>query len=450
MTTAAPTALQSDTPSPVATGLGRDFWLFRLGQAISVLGDSCGAIALSWWILDATGSAVVMSSVLAPAMVVRIVLTPLFGPLGDRVTRKKLIIVSDLWRGALTMVLAVLAYEGRFALPAVIGLYVLTAIGSALYGPPSTSIVPQLVSAEKLNRAFQQSQAIASAGAIVGGLTGGALVGFLGVPGAFAIDAISFFVGAATAQLIRADTRPGGTSAAFGADGSGGSALTRWTVDLKRGFRFLYAVRVLFVMALVAMLVNFLLAPMFVVLPVLVKLGRGLPPWYLGALESGMGAGAILGALGAGWLCRKILPDRVVVLGIALTGIAVAALPWMPGVALPILATVTVGMSVSLANIPIMSQLAVATPDSYRSRVSSIMLFLCQGVMPLGVALAGVLLTAFGFAGTMTGMGVMTLLLAPTLFAIPHLSGFFRRAPQEAAGYLEALYPRAFAAPEEA
>jgi len=97
MTTAAPTALQSDTPSPVATGLGRDFWLFRLGQAISVLGDSCGAIALSWWILDATGSAVVMSSVLAPAMVVRIVLTPLFGPLGDRVTRKKLIIVSDLW-----------------------------------------------------------------------------------------------------------------------------------------------------------------------------------------------------------------------------------------------------------------------------------------------------------------------------------------------------------------
>jgi hypothetical protein len=55
---------------------------------------------------------------------------------------------------------------------------------------------------------------------------------------------------------------------------------------------------------------------MFVVLPVLVKLGRGLPPWYLGALESGMGAGAILGALGGGWLCRKILPDRVVVLGI--------------------------------------------------------------------------------------------------------------------------------------
>lgn len=450
MTTAAPTALQSDTPSPVATGLGRDFWLFRLGQAISVLGDSCGAIALSWWILDATGSAVVMSSVLAPAMVVRIVLTPLFGPLGDRVTRKKLIVVSDLWRAALTMVLAVLAYEGRFALPAVIGLYVLTAIGSALYGPPSTSIVPQLVSAEKLNRAFQQSQAIASAGAIVGGLTGGALVGFLGVPVAFAIDAISFLVGAASAQLIRADTRPGGASAAFGADRTGGSALTRWTVDLKRGFRFLYAVRVLFVMALVAMLVNFLLAPLFVVLPVLVKLGRGLPPWYLGALESGMGAGAILGALGAGWLCRTILPDRVVVLGIALTGIAVASLPWMPGVALPILATLTVGMAVSLANIPIMSQLAVATPDSYRSRVSSIMLFLCQGVMPLGVALAGVLLTAFGFAGTMTGMGVMTLLLAPTLFAIPHLSGFFRRPPQEAAGYLELLYPRAFAAPEQA
>ncbi|PYR46636.1 MAG: hypothetical protein DMF89_21400 [Acidobacteria bacterium] len=62
----------------------------------------------------------------------------------------------------------------------------------------------------------------------------------------------------------------------------------------------------------------------------------------------------------------------------------------------------SVGAAGSLADIPIMSQLAVATPDAYRSRVSSIMLFLCQGVAPLGVALAGLVLSAFGFAKTMT------------------------------------------------
>src|SRR2546427_7465306 len=88
--------------------------------------------------------------------------------LGDRFARKTLIVLSDLWRGALTCLLAIMAYQGRFALPAVSGLYVLTAIGTALYGPASTSIVPQLVTRESVNRAFQQSQAIASAGAILG------------------------------------------------------------------------------------------------------------------------------------------------------------------------------------------------------------------------------------------------------------------------------------------
>ena len=267
-------------------------------------------------------------------------------------------------------------------------------------------------------------------------------------PGAFAVDATTFLIGAATAQFIRADTRPAGVVGTVQPD-LRESAVARWRLDLTRGFRFLYAVRVLFALALVAMLLNFVLAPLFVVLPVLVKQGRGLPPWYLGALESSMGAGGIAGAFLTGWFCRTLKNDRVVVLGIGLMGVAVAALPWTPGLALPIVAMLSFGAAGSLANIPILSQLAAATPDAYRSRVNSIILFLCQGVMPLSVALAGVFLAAFGFARTMTAMGVATLVLAPTLFSIPHLSEFLRRAPNEAAGYLEALYPRAFAAEAE-
>jgi MFS family permease len=188
---------------------------------------------------------------------------------------------------------------------------------------------------------------------------------------------------------VIANTRPGGVAGAFEPDLVRESVVARWMLDLTRGFQFLYAVRVLFALALVAMLLNFFLAPLFVVLPVLVKQGRGLPPWYLGALESSMGAGAIVGATLAGWLCRTLMTDRVIVLGIGLIGISVGSLPWMPGLALPIVAMLCFGAAASLANIPIMSQLAVATPDTYRSRVNSIMLFLCMGVAPLGVAARG-------------------------------------------------------------
>jgi len=74
--------------------------------------------------------------------------------------------------------------------------------------------------------------------------------------------------------------------------------------------------------------------------------------------------------------CRFQIADWRPYLGVGLIGISVGSLPWMPGLALPIVAMLGVGAAASLANIPIKSQLAGATPDTYRSRVSSIMLFL--------------------------------------------------------------------------
>ncbi len=92
-----------------ATTLGRDFWLFQFGQMVSIVGDSCGNIALAWWILDATGSPGKVASVLAPSMLIQSLLTPLAGPLGDRYTRKWLVVGADLLRTAVLVVLALFA-----------------------------------------------------------------------------------------------------------------------------------------------------------------------------------------------------------------------------------------------------------------------------------------------------------------------------------------------------
>src|SRR5204863_7852546 len=89
--------------------LGKDFWLYQMGQTISTIGDACGNIALAWWILDATHAPEMISTVLAPAMVVQMILTPTLGPLGDRLSRKRLILISDVVRGMAMAVLTWLA-----------------------------------------------------------------------------------------------------------------------------------------------------------------------------------------------------------------------------------------------------------------------------------------------------------------------------------------------------
>ena len=173
--------------------LGRDFRLLCLGQIISVVGDSCGSIALAWWILEKTGSPVTMSIILGPTMFVRIFMLPLFGPIGDKFSRKKLMAFADLLRGVLLAFIGIMAFANFFQVNILITAYVIIAIGSAIFTSVASSIVPQLVENKNIEKAFQQSRAIGSIGKIAGGIIGGILVSILGVPLAFLIDALSFF-----------------------------------------------------------------------------------------------------------------------------------------------------------------------------------------------------------------------------------------------------------------
>ena len=156
--------------------LGRDFWAFRFGQIVSLLGDNCGMIALSWWVLGKTGSAVSVSAVLAPAMAVRVLLLPLMEPLADRLPRKRLILIADLWRFACSLAIAILVRTDRFNTGWLAVLYALSAAGSALFAAASSAIVPQLVAREELQDAMRMTRAADSFARVAGGILGGVIV----------------------------------------------------------------------------------------------------------------------------------------------------------------------------------------------------------------------------------------------------------------------------------
>jgi MFS family permease len=187
--------------------LGMDFWNYRLGQLVSLLGDSCSSIALAWWILDKTGSAAVMSSVLAPAMLIRILLLPLLGPLGDKYSRKHLIVIADIGRFVMGAAIAAMVYFDNFNLGLLITAFLISSIGSALFGVASPGIVPNLVTRDQFQIANQQSQAINSVAAILGGILGGVIVSSVGIFGAFVFDMGSYLIAAFCSARIKANTK---------------------------------------------------------------------------------------------------------------------------------------------------------------------------------------------------------------------------------------------------
>jgi MFS family permease len=415
--------------------LGRDFWMFRFGQLVSLLGDGCGMIALSWWVLDKTGSAARMSAVLAPAMAVRVLLLPLMGPLADRLPRKRLILIADMWRFACSLAIAVLVHLDRFNVGVLAALYALSAIGGALFAAASSAIVPQLVERDGLQKAMRQTHAVDSLARVVGGILGGVVVSFVGVFGAFLADAISYLASAVSCLAIAASTRP--------ERAGGGMARSRWSHDLIEGFRLLYRIPVLFWLCIVAMFMNLALSPLAVILPVLAKQARHMPAWFLGGLESSIGLGAIVGALTVGWVLIRLRAHRLVFAALAMLGIGVAILPWVPNALLPMSVLFWIGVGGTWADVPIGTQISLTVPDSHRARVGAIMAFLCGGIAPLGVAAAGFLISAYGLTAAMACMGVSLLALTPLLLLVPRFADFMNASPKEAENFLACHYPDA-------
>ncbi len=421
------------------SSLGGDFWKFRLGQVVSLLGNQCSSIAMAWWILEKTGSAKAMASVLAPAMVVNLIFLPLFGPLGDNFSRKKLIVIADLGRFVIACFMAGMVYFNYFHLGLLAGLYIAASMGSALFDSAGEGVIPQIVKKNKLQIALQQSQAIMSFGGIIGGIAGGIIVSFLGIFGAFLIDALSFLVAGFSSSLIKANTIPKRNRSVFST-----KSLSHWKKELFDGFRILFKIPVLFWICMSAMVTNFAFSPLSVVLPMFAKIGKNMPPWYLGGLNSSVALGAIIGAFSLNLLQRYFKRRMILISSVEIMGLGVLLLPWSPSLLLPLIMMFLFGLGSSWANIQTGTQIALVTPDSHRARINSIMDFLCMGISPLGLAGASLLIAQAGLTVSLLFMGLLVILLTPLLFFVPKLNEFMEVPASKAGGFLKKHYPGTF------
>src|SRR5512137_2133759 len=87
----------------------RPFAFLWTGQTVSRLGDSLYRIALAWWVLEETGSAAAMGSVLVFSTVPMLVFMLYGGVMVDRLPRPLVMVLSDLLRGLLVAGIAILA-----------------------------------------------------------------------------------------------------------------------------------------------------------------------------------------------------------------------------------------------------------------------------------------------------------------------------------------------------
>jgi MFS family permease len=186
----------------------RDFRLLFVGQFVSLFGDGLFAVALSFAVLEATGSRADLGIVLAAGSLPLVAFVLVGGVWADRVSRRRLMLASDGLRMAIQGALAVLIGTGHATLWVFIGLYAIYGVAMAFFSPASTGLVPELLPADELRRANGLLGIARSVTAIAGAAVGGVLVDTIGPGTAIGADSATFAVSAIALALMHAGRTP--------------------------------------------------------------------------------------------------------------------------------------------------------------------------------------------------------------------------------------------------
>src|SRR5919109_207662 len=128
----------------------RSFALLWSGQAISRLGDSLYRVALAWWVLERTGSASAMGAVLIFSFTPMLLFLLLGGAAVDRFPRVRVMLVSDLMRGAVVSLVALLAFSESLQIWHVYVASTVFGFVDAFFQPAYTAAVPEVTPKEAL------------------------------------------------------------------------------------------------------------------------------------------------------------------------------------------------------------------------------------------------------------------------------------------------------------
>ena len=382
----------------------REFRLFFTGQMVSLLGDAVTPFALTWAVLDLTGSARDLGFVLAAYTAPLVAFLLVGGVFADRLPRRGVMLTADVARMAIQAATAALLLSHTARIWELIVLQACAGTGTAFFNPASTGLTPMTVSAGRL----QEANALRGMAMGLTRFAGPALAGLLIVtvgPGyALAIDAASFGVSAFCLARLHLPLHVGLPPQSFAR-------------DLVDGWREFVARTWVWLSVVSFSLANMMSSVWLVLAAVWVKDGHG-----------GAGAWTVIlvvsaiGALVAGATALRLKPRRpLLIASIAsiphASPIIVLALK-LPWEILVVTALVT-GFGGMLFNTLWETTLQQHVPPASLSRVSAYDWFGSLLGDPIGLALAGVVAAGIGMSRTLWIAAAVDLVAIAAILATP-------------------------------
>lgn len=397
-----------DLLAPLASPVYRLLWM---ASVVSNLGTLMQAVAVAWVMTSLSTSPLVVSLVpvctLAPVFLFGIA----GGALSDMVSRRKYLIVTQVWMMACATAMGVLVMSGAATPARLLALTFALGTGNALNLPAWQSLVQDLVPRGHVASAVALNSISFNTGRVLGPVIGGLLVGSIGASPVFFINAASF-LGTVLVLFTWHGVAPASHGTGFWRAVADGLGFVRRAVHLHSPLVRLS-------------LFAFLSSAPLALLPLLARERLALQASQYGLLLGFFGLGSLLGGAFVPALRRVIGASTTVTAGAGVMGFALLGLAAAGNFTAAAVALFGGGYAwvSSMVNINVAVQMSV--PGAVRGRIMSVHLTIFQGGFALGSLAAGWIAKHIGMPPTlaMFGAGFVILALATIRHGLPEGTG---------------------------
>src|SRR5438093_7836358 len=138
-------SMPTDDAAKTTTRLSTDFWKFWTGQAVSALGSSFTGFALPLLVYKLTGSAINLALATAAYFIPYLLFGLVIGAWVDRIDRKRLMIWTDLGRGAIIASIPLLASQDLLSIWWIYAVLFVNSTLSIAFDSAEFAAIPSLV-----------------------------------------------------------------------------------------------------------------------------------------------------------------------------------------------------------------------------------------------------------------------------------------------------------------
>ena len=245
----------------------KNFSLVFFGALVTNIGSLFYNFTVSFYILEITNNnAALQGTYLAVSSIVYLITSLFGGVISDHCNKSKIMFICDYMKGILILfaTLGLFLAQQNVSVGLAI-LFVMNICGNiigGIFNPASSSLLPNIVKKEELQKAQSYFSAMNSIQGIAGVLLAGILYALLPAYILFMITGICYIASGVSEMFIKYDYKKNERALTLG----------RTFSDMKEGFVYLYGRKSLFMVLLMFTLINFFVTPVSVnIVPYFVK-----------------------------------------------------------------------------------------------------------------------------------------------------------------------------------